>query len=120
MKHSGEQGAAVVVAGVYNHPMQAALKEKNRGALAARWNGSKRRRNPMTLAQIEQRLTVLERAVEDLRAEMNRSPAALNRWWRDYAGRFKNDPVFEEVVRLGREYRESLRPGHRRRSRKRS
>ena len=25
-------------------------------------------------------------------------------------GRFANDPVFEEIVRLGRKYRESLRP----------
>jgi hypothetical protein len=27
------------------------------------------------------------------------------------AGRFANDPIFDEMVRLGREYRESLRPG---------
>jgi hypothetical protein len=74
----------------------------------------------MTLAQIEQRLTMLEKAVEDLRTEVKRLPAPGERWWRNHAGRFKDDPVFEEIVRLGREYRESLRPGRPRRSRKRS
>lgn len=31
-------------------------------------------------------------------------------WWERVAGRFENDPTFDEIVRLGREYRESLRP----------
>jgi hypothetical protein len=30
--------------------------------------------------------------------------------WRHILGIFANDPAFEEAMRLGREYRESLRP----------
>lgn len=76
----------------------------------------------MTVAELEQRLLALEKAVEEMRA---RFPAAPNgqgqpggvtpqtqrHWWRDDAGAFAKDPGFEEMVRLGREYRESLRPG---------
>jgi hypothetical protein len=68
----------------------------------------------MTNAQIAKRLTDLEKTVEELRAKVEAaSPSADAPWWETQAGRFKNDPVFQEIVRLGREYRESLRPGHR-------
>jgi hypothetical protein len=30
-------------------------------------------------------------------------------WWERIAGRFENDPVFDEIVRLGHQYRESQR-----------
>ena len=36
-------------------------------------------------------------------------------WWRQIAGRFANDPVYDEAMRLGRQYRESLRPKSKRR-----
>jgi hypothetical protein len=32
-------------------------------------------------------------------------------WWKTLRGKYANDPIFDEVVALGREYRESLRPG---------
>jgi hypothetical protein len=51
--------------------------------------------------------------VEDLRARDLPSPAAQRHWWRDDAGRFADDPVFDEIVRLGRQYRESLHPDRR-------
>jgi hypothetical protein len=31
-------------------------------------------------------------------------------WWKANYGMFANDPMFEEAMKLGREYRESLRP----------
>jgi hypothetical protein len=64
----------------------------------------------MTTAELEQRLAALERAVEQIQAQLAQSPAQQRHWWHDDAGRFANDPVFDEIVRLGREYRESLRP----------
>jgi hypothetical protein len=64
----------------------------------------------MTTAELEARLTALEKTVEELRAQV--SPP-VRHWWHDEAGRFAGDPVFDEIVRLGREYRESLRPGRR-------
>ena len=31
-------------------------------------------------------------------------------WWDRIAGRFENDMAFEEIIRLGREYREAQVP----------
>jgi hypothetical protein len=62
----------------------------------------------MTLAQVEKRLAALEKEVAELK--MQSPPPRTGKWYIDHAGRFKDDPVFEETDRLGREYRESLRP----------
>lgn len=64
----------------------------------------------MTRAEMERRLIEVEAAVERL-ANQRTAPDPTRPWWREDAGRFADDPVFEEIVRLGREYRESLRPG---------
>jgi hypothetical protein len=67
----------------------------------------------MTTAEMEQRLLNLEQAVEQLRTHVSRSSDPRRRWWLEDAGRFANDPVFDEIVRLGKEYRQSLKPGRR-------
>jgi hypothetical protein len=70
----------------------------------------------MTVSQLEKRVAKLEREVEDLarqRDEFNGQPRN-GKWWVEHAGRFANDPVYDEIVRLGRKYRESLRPKPRR------
>jgi hypothetical protein len=36
-------------------------------------------------------------------------PAPETAWWKRIVGVFSDDPEFEEAMRLGREYRESLR-----------
>jgi hypothetical protein len=64
----------------------------------------------MTLAEIEQRLLALERTVAHLQVQQGRSGDLSRRWWVDDAGRFADDPVFDEIVRLGQAYRRSLRP----------
>ena len=58
----------------------------------------------MTLTQIERRVKVLEQTVGEL---TKFKPAPGNRWYRTHAGRFANDPVFDEIVKLGRTYRRS-------------
>ena len=67
--------------------------------------------------QFAERLDRLEREVERLKLDRIREPDPFRPWWREDAGRFANDPEFEEIVRLGREYRESLRPKPRGRKR---
>ena len=57
-----------------------------------------------TLAELEQRLAAVESQLAELRRQSG--PPATN-WIEEIAGTFENDPVFEEVVRYGREYRES-------------
>lgn len=74
----------------------------------------------MTTAELAQRVEALETAFHDLQAELRHATQQNRRWWVDDAGRFANDPVFDEIVRLGREYRESLRPGRGKKQRDRS
>jgi len=61
----------------------------------------------MTLVQIERRVKALEQRV----ARLAKSGSKVNRaWYRTHAGRFASDPVFDEIVRLGRAYRKSQKP----------
>lgn len=60
----------------------------------------------MTLQQLELRLIDLERQVADLRREV--SPLHPFASVKGTFGLFANDPDFDEVVRLGREYREQV------------
>lgn len=58
----------------------------------------------MTLQQLEQRLADLERQVADLRqgaGPLHSLPSV-----QDTFGMFANDPEFDEIVKLGREFRE--------------
>jgi hypothetical protein len=69
----------------------------------------------MTKKELETRVVALEKTVESLQAKVNGTAGAgVNpvHWWTvaGGAGRFASDPGFEEMVRLGREYRESLHP----------
>jgi hypothetical protein len=67
----------------------------------------------MSTAQIERRLEALEKAVKSLEQQFKRAVGPTGRWWVEHAGRFANDPDFEDIVRLGREYRKSQRPAQR-------
>ena len=60
----------------------------------------------MTLEQLEQRVRVLEREVAQLRGELKplRPLASVQETF----GMFAGDPEFDEIVRLGREYRDEL------------
>jgi hypothetical protein len=54
-----------------------------------------------TTSQIWVKLNELAGEVEQLRHAKDKSP----QWWHEHAGRFENDPVFDEIVRLGRNAR---------------
>jgi hypothetical protein len=60
----------------------------------------------MTVQQLEQRLSELEREVAELRREVR--PLRPLRSVESTFGMFANDPDFDEIVRLGREYREQV------------
>ena len=53
---------------------------------------------------LEKRVTELEKKVAELIAQPIRSNRKKD--WRRTVGIFRNDPEFEEAVRLGRKYRE--------------
>jgi hypothetical protein len=69
----------------------------------------------MTVAELTERLLSLERRVEELQVALNRRPDPMRPWWKEDAGRFAGDSIFEEIVRLGRTYRRSQRPSSMRR-----
>ena len=60
----------------------------------------------MTLEQLEERVHDLERQVAELRSESKplRPMASVQGTF----GMFAGDPEFEEIVRLGREYRDQV------------
>ena len=80
----------------------------------------------MTIKELTKRVEALEAALAELRAKQE--PAANGQppsnqelapngqppWWEAEVGRFANDPVFDEIVRLGREYREGQHPDKKR------
>jgi hypothetical protein len=59
---------------------------------------------------LEERVTALEQEVARLRELLEAKPVAEEPWWQKISGSFANDPIYEEAMRLGRKYRESLRP----------
>ena len=57
------------------------------------------------MASLEERVSELEEKVARLIAK-SRVPEDKP-WWKRIQGTFKDDPVYEEAMRLGREWRES-------------
>lgn len=70
-----------------------------------------------TIAELTRRIEAIERDLAELRETLG-VPKDDRPWWRQMAGKYANDPHFEEAMRLGREYRESLRPTPRRKASK--
>ena len=54
---------------------------------------------------LEERLTDLERKVDAILK--GKKGQADEPWWRRHFGAFKDDPSFDEAVRLGAEYRKA-------------
>lgn len=67
----------------------------------------------MAVQEIESRVAVLEAKVEQLQRKLEAVVPDAKPWWEHIVGAFADDPAFEEAMRLGREYRESLRPRRR-------
>ena len=60
-------------------------------------------------SQLEQRVAALEAEVTRLKSKID-AMSPTTPWWEQIAGTFQNDPIYEEAMRLGRHYRQSLRP----------
>ena len=64
--------------------------------------------NADEVADLRRRLDELESRVAGLIGLLGgRSQAVPQRWWRAQVGAFAGDPVYEEINRLGREWRQS-------------
>ena len=65
----------------------------------------------MPLPTIEERLSVVEKELAQVKQQLaTEKSQPLTHPWDKVFGVFANSEGFEEAVRLGREYRESLRP----------
>lgn len=72
----------------------------------------------MAISSLKQRVEVLEKEVARLKEQLGAADKPTDPWLDKVWGAFANDPAFEEAMRLGREYRESLRPKSPRRKKK--
>ena len=61
--------------------------------------------------EIETRVAILKAEVERLRSKVDAGGPPMTPWWERIAGSFADDPAHEQAMKLGRTYRESLRPG---------
>jgi hypothetical protein len=64
----------------------------------------------MAAAEIELRVAALESEVARLKQQISEPLKASAHWVDEVYGAFADDPDFLEAMRLGRSYRESLRP----------
>jgi hypothetical protein len=60
----------------------------------------------MTVAELEQRLVAVERELAELKHRVAH-PEPSKAWMTTF-GAFRDDPLFDEAVRLGREWREEV------------
>ena len=65
----------------------------------------------MATLSLEERVKELESRLKQVERQQAGAPAPDDRpWWEQIRGRFKDDPDYDEAMRLGREWRESFRP----------
>jgi len=62
----------------------------------------------LDLATITQRLITVEQEVAELRQHVQQPTSQP--WYLKHAGKFADDPEFQEIVRLGKEIRDADRP----------
>ncbi len=63
----------------------------------------------MSNTEVEKRIAVLEKEVALLKQKIEKEEKLKEPWWKQIAGTFANDPIYDEAMRLGREYRLSQR-----------
>ncbi len=65
----------------------------------------------MAVPSIEERLAAVEKELAQLKHRLDADkPQTAAPWWEQRFGAFADSIEYEEATRLGREYRESLRP----------
>ena len=72
----------------------------------------------MATSALEKRVRAIEAELEELRTRVSAGAQDDLPWWEKIWGCFAGDPTFQEVVRLGRQYRKLFRPRGRRKGRR--
>lgn len=68
----------------------------------------------MAVMELEARIAALETEMARLKRRLERPARSTKHWVNEVYGAFATDPDFLEAMRLGRQYRDSLRPKSRR------
>ena len=63
----------------------------------------------MPSARLAQRVAALEAEVAKVKSQLEECEASTP-WWEQITGTLPNDPLYAQAMRLGRHYRQSLRP----------
>jgi hypothetical protein len=63
----------------------------------------------MSPTTLEKRVATLEKELTKLKNRVETVEPGKP-WWERIAGTFKNDPVYEKAMKLGKKYRQSLEP----------
>ena len=67
----------------------------------------------MAAARLENRVAAIEQEIERLKQQVESGTSQKTvPWYEKIFGTFKDDPDYEEAMRLGREYRMSQRPDY--------
>lgn len=59
----------------------------------------------MTNTELENRISILETEMASIKSKIERNEETKIPWWEEIAGTFADDPIYDEAMRLGREYR---------------
>lgn len=63
---------------------------------------------PVSNLSLEERMAALEAEVNQLKQQLTtKEPQRHVSWWEQRFGAFQNDPLYDEAMRLGEEYRKS-------------
>lgn len=63
----------------------------------------------MSVLSIEERVAALEAEIVKLRQQIEHPAQITTSWWEKISGTFDRDPIYDEAMTLGRQYRRSLR-----------
>ena len=63
----------------------------------------------MSQTEMETRIEVIERQLKTLQSKFEKIEKEKEPWWKQRMGSFADDPIYDEAMRLGREWRESQR-----------
>lgn len=65
----------------------------------------------MAIGTLEERIAAVEQELAQLKQQIHAGTSSSPLpWWEKIAGTFAKSEHYDEAMRLGREYRESLRP----------
>ena len=59
----------------------------------------------MAADKLERRIDALEREVHRIKSAISRSRKRGRPWWEHLAGSFRDDELFDEIVKAGQEFR---------------